>query len=92
MLKDQFELVPVKARNAIEARLADQEEKKWLKLPDPSAVLVMRQTSFLADGRPIEYTRSTYMANERFHIEFGPPLLVTKDTYPHSNEEDTRHF
>jgi len=64
-------LTPVRADHWFEARLADPNEERLLHLPHPSAVLVMRQTSYLQDGRPIEYTRSIYRANEGFHSVYG---------------------
>lgn len=45
VLSDEYGLVPVKANNSFEARLADADEREDLLLPHPSAVLVMRQTS-----------------------------------------------
>lgn len=79
VLRDEYGLVPVRADNSFEARLAEPEERELLHLPHPSAVLVMRQTSYLKDGRPIEYTRSIYRANERFHSIHGPLISDEED-------------
>lgn len=69
VLEETCELVPVRAKSSFEARLADKTEAEFLGLPRPAAVLVMRQTSYLANGRPIEFCRSIYRANERFTVE-----------------------
>ena len=79
VLLDEYNLVPVRADNSFEARLAEPEEEDLLHLLHPSAVLVMRQTSYLEDGRPLEYTRSIYRANERFHSIHGPFIPDEKD-------------
>ena len=71
-LRGEYGLVPVGADNSFEARLAELGEEELLRLPHPSAVLVMRQTSYLRDGRPLQYTRLIYRANERFHSIHGP--------------------
>jgi len=71
VLQTVYGLTPVRADHWFEARLADPNEERLLHLAHLSAVLVMRQTSYLQDGRPIEYTRSIYRANERFHSVFG---------------------
>jgi GntR family transcriptional regulator len=42
------------------AGLADESEARLLELTLPTAVLRMEQTSFVEDGRPMEFTRSTY--------------------------------
>jgi len=71
VLQTVYGLTPVRADHWFEARLADPDEERLLRLAHPSAVLVMRQTSYLQDGRPIEYMRSIYRANERFHSVYG---------------------
>jgi GntR family transcriptional regulator len=78
-LRDEHGLVPITADNSFEARLAEPEEETLLHLPHPSAVLVMRQTSYLEDGRPIEYTRSIYRSNQRFHSTHGSLLSDIED-------------
>ena len=78
-LRDAYGLVPVRAINSFEARLAEPEEEKYLGLPHPSAVLVMRQTSYLGDGRPVHYTRSIYRASQRFHSIHGPLIVGEED-------------
>lgn len=42
------------------AGLADESEARYLGLSQPTAVLRMEQTSFVGDGQPLEFTRSTY--------------------------------
>ena len=68
VLESSCQLIPVKVKNSFEARLAEEAEVEMLNLVPPAAVLVTRQTSYLANGRPIEYSRSVYCANERFYF------------------------
>ena len=68
VLEEECRLSLARVKSSFEARLADETEAKLLNLPLPAAVLVMRQTNYLANGRPIEYCRSVYRANERFYL------------------------
>ena len=69
VLESECNIIPaVSARTSFEARLADEMEARLMRLMQPAAVLITRQTSYMANGRPIEYCRSTYRANERFYI------------------------
>jgi GntR family transcriptional regulator, N-acetylglucosamine utilization regulator len=68
VLESECQLTPAKVKSSFEARLADEAEAKTLNLASPTAVLVTRQTSYLKNGRPIEYCRSIYRANERFYL------------------------
>jgi GntR family transcriptional regulator len=79
VLSDEYGLVPVKANNSFEARLADADEREDLLLPQPSAVLVMRQTSYLHNSRPVEYTRSVYKGNQRFESIHGSLVSSQQD-------------
>jgi GntR family transcriptional regulator len=78
-LHDRYGLVPIRADNSFEARLAEPKEEDLLRLPHPAAVLVMRQTCYLKNNRPVEYTRSIYRANERFHSFYGPLISGEED-------------
>jgi GntR family transcriptional regulator len=81
VLRDQYGLVPVRAINSFEARLAEPEEREYLDLPTPSAVLVMRQTSYLENSdRPVEYTRSIYKADQRFRTSYVPTISGEEDS------------
>jgi len=68
VLESECRLIPGKVKSSFEARLADETELKMLELAPPAAVLVERSTSYLANGRPVEYCRSVYRANERFYF------------------------
>ncbi len=68
VLENECQLILAKVKSSFEARLADETEAKLLNLTLPTAVLVIRQTNYLANGRPIEYCRSVYRANERFYL------------------------
>jgi GntR family transcriptional regulator len=80
VLRKKYELVPVRAKNMYEARLAEPEEVELLELPKLSAVLVMFQTSYLEDNRPLEYTYSIYRGLQRFGSGHVP--LVSRDSDP----------
>lgn len=68
VLDQACQLIPVNVKSSFEARLAVEIEVQRLNLITPAAVLMARQTSYLANGRPIEYCRSIYRANERFYF------------------------
>ncbi len=68
VLDKECQHIPTKVKSSFEARLAVESEMQRLNLTPPAAVLVTRQTSYLANGRPIEYCRSIYRANERFYF------------------------
>ncbi|MEW6567806.1 MAG: GntR family transcriptional regulator [Chloroflexota bacterium] len=60
VLEESYGLRMVSAEVMLEAALADETEAAFLHVARPAAVLRMEQTSFSADGRPLEFTRSTY--------------------------------
>lgn len=56
-------LVAVRALQRLRAGLAGIQEAKWLDLPRPSAILQIERRAFLADGRVLEVTFSSYRAD-----------------------------
>lgn len=48
------------ARDQVSARLATPEERGYLELAEPSAVLVYRLTAYDADDRPVQFDDSVY--------------------------------
>lgn len=56
-------LVAVRALQRLRAGLASIQEAKWLDLPRPSAILQIERRAFLADGRVLEVTFSSYRAD-----------------------------
>lgn len=60
VLEEIYGLKMVSAQVTLEAALADEAEAMLLHVARPAAVLRMEQISYLADGRPMEFTRSTY--------------------------------
>ncbi|MBB2160709.1 GntR family transcriptional regulator [Gluconacetobacter sacchari] len=57
------DLLPVRALQRIRARLATSRERDLLRLDSPDAVLEIERRSFLADGRVLEVTFSSYRAD-----------------------------
>ena len=51
---------PVRGLQRLQASLAVAEEAKLLTVPIGAAVLRIERRGFLADGTPVEFTRSTY--------------------------------
>lgn len=80
ILREKYNLIPFDSENRYDTRLASAEEREILALPEPSAVLVMRQTSFLENGRPFEYTRTIYRPNIRFRSRYSHITLDTEVT------------
>jgi GntR family transcriptional regulator len=60
VLEQAYGLRMASAEVTMGASLADEMEARHLGLTLPTAVLRMEQTSFVEDGRPMEFTRSTY--------------------------------
>jgi GntR family transcriptional regulator len=60
VLEQAYGLRMASAEVTMGAGLADESEARLLELTLPTAVLRMEQTSFVEDGRPMEFTRSTY--------------------------------
>jgi GntR family transcriptional regulator len=54
ILRDEFGLVLTQAHTTIRARLASAQEREWLELADPDAVVTVDQLTLGQDGRPIE--------------------------------------
>jgi GntR family transcriptional regulator len=52
------------ARQTIEPILINEEESNLLKLPEEALGLLFRQTTYLADDRIIEYTKSIYRSDD----------------------------
>lgn len=51
------------AKQQMEASIVSKEDSKFLQINHASAVLIIKRTSFLADGTPFELVRSTYRAD-----------------------------
>lgn len=60
VLEQAYGVRMASAEVTIGAGLADESEARHLGLSQPTAVLRMEQTSFVGDGQPLEFTRSTY--------------------------------
>lgn len=60
LLEESYGLKMASAEVMLEAALADETEAALLRIGRPAAVLRMEQVSHAADGRPVEFTRSTY--------------------------------
>ncbi len=54
ILRDEYGLVLTQAHTTIRARLASAQEREWLELADPDAVVTVDQLTLGQDGRPIE--------------------------------------
>lgn len=67
-------LVPVRALQRLRAGLASAQEAQWLNLVRPSAILQIERRAFLADGRVLEVTFSSYRADlYDFVVELRAP-------------------
>jgi GntR family transcriptional regulator len=67
------------------AGLSDGEESRLLGLPPSSAVLRMEQTSFIEDGRPMEFSRASYRG-DGYH--FNAALYRARPPLPGSDLRD----
>jgi GntR family transcriptional regulator len=60
ILREHFGLKLASARVSVEAILADEELSRLLGTQLPAALLVTEQLTFLANGEPLEFVRTTY--------------------------------
>lgn len=89
MLEESYGLRMVSAEVTLEAALADETEAALLQIARPAAVLRMEQVSHAADGRPMEFTRSTYRGdgyrfNATLHRARHPTEAVADQPRPAS--------
>jgi GntR family transcriptional regulator len=54
LLHDEYGLILKQAHTTIRARLASSQEREWLDLADPDAVVTVDQLTLAQDDRPIE--------------------------------------
>jgi GntR family transcriptional regulator len=54
ILSDEYGLVLKQADTTIRARLASAQEREWLELANPDAVVTVDQLTYAQDGRPVE--------------------------------------
>lgn len=81
-------LRPVRGLQRLQASLATPDEARLLDIPGGAAVLRIERRAFLADGRPVEYTRSAYRSDR---YDFVTEVReVRSDTLPHSPERTKR--
>jgi len=69
-LEESYGLRLGRALQTIEAKPADEYEAKMLKVEPGQPVLTLKRLTYLQDGQPIEYVRSTYRGDRyRFTVE-----------------------
>ena len=69
-LEEGYGLRLGRALQTIEAKPADEYEAKMLKMEPGQPVLTLKRLTYLQDGQPIEYVRSTYRGDRyRFTVE-----------------------
>jgi DNA-binding GntR family transcriptional regulator len=73
-LAQRYGFVPARSENLIEVARATENESQWLETMRDTPLLILTSTSYLADGRPLEYSVTAWLGdNIRFHfdVEFG---------------------
>jgi GntR family transcriptional regulator len=60
VLTERYGLDLARGHTVISARLASAEERDWLELPEPAAVLTVDQLTSTHEGRPVELSNSVY--------------------------------
>ena len=66
-LADRYGIHITVTEEVAEAAVANAEESRLLKIPKSSAVFHFARTSYLRDGKPVEYVNSTYRG-DRYRI------------------------
>lgn len=74
VLTEHYGLDLARGHTVISARLASDEEREWLELPEPAAVLTVDQLTSTREGRPVELSNSVY------HPHRYPLSIVHGDT------------
>lgn len=69
-LENKLGFHPQHTKQTIFASIAPEDVAMYLKLKRGDAILRLRQTSYLSDGRPFEYVRAQYAGNRyEFYLE-----------------------
>lgn len=69
ILRTQYRLKLAKAKQTIEATLANEREAELLDLSMSSPILLMERTTFLEGGQVIEYVKSAYRGDKyKLHV------------------------
>jgi GntR family transcriptional regulator len=76
VLTERYGLDLARGHTVISARLASVEEREWLELPDPAAVIMVDQLTSTREGRPVELSNSVY------HPHRYPLSIVHGDSSP----------
>jgi GntR family transcriptional regulator len=74
VLTERYGLDLARGHTVISARLASDEERAWLELPEPASVLTVDQLTSTREGRPVELSNSVY------HPHRYPLSIVHGDT------------
>lgn len=77
VLEQTFGLRTAFAEITLEAGLPDGQESRLLGLSAPSAVLRSEQTSYVEDGRPVEFTQATYRGDG---YRFNAAMFRSRDS------------
>jgi GntR family transcriptional regulator len=79
VLKQNYNLVLMRARRSIEAIAATSQDVRLLEVENDAPLLQLTSTGYLADGRPLEY----YIAHHRGdRAKFEVELVQTPDNQP----------
>lgn len=62
-IENQLNLEIDEASQIIEASITNQVEAKFLKIKKGSPIMLIQQQTFLKDGTPVEYVKSSYRAD-----------------------------
>lgn len=64
ILKDHYNITPVRANECIEASFIDRNTAKLLSVKTGTQALIIERTTYLADDTPFEYVRSIYRGDK----------------------------
>jgi DNA-binding GntR family transcriptional regulator len=74
ILSEEYDLVPYRSENAIEAVRGTREEAALLGVAADVPLVVVTTTTFLADGRPLEHSQMVWLGDRvRFHVTAYEP-------------------
>lgn len=72
LLETKYGQPPLEADQELEARLAGEEEARWLKISRGDPVLLIRRTTYTDRNQPLEFARSFYRGDKyRFYTRLN---------------------
>ncbi len=88
VLEAEFGLILQEADESVSATGATEREAQLLDIPTGAPVLLVMRTTYLADGRPIEHSRTVFRADRyRYYARLRGRDQLIKRIWPHADSK-----